>query len=535
MKSFLTPFKVGLLILAAMAALVFMLGKMSQSALKDGKSYSVYAIIDDATGIKVQSRVMMAGIPIGEVTSVTLAGTQARIDLRIQENIELMEGKAGTASDGTPLHINGATMAKRSASLLGDYFIELSPGLTGRKLVDGDRIYNTISPVTTDDLIEQMHDLAGSLKRISSDVESITATMKDVFGDPETALQLNRILDDIEGTTSSLESIMKDNQAQLHSIVTNIDAVTQDIRGFTTRSAVSVDQILEDVQVVTSEMRHIMGESSADVQAGIGTLTGTMSSMQLALDNLNYSLANVQEITDRMVDGEGTIGALLTDDGVAVQAERALTSAADLLEPLSRVQTWVELRSDYNLKQSAFKNYFQLSIRPTPNKFYMVELIDDPRGDVQTELRTVVSTDPEHPGVRYEEVTTTSNRFQVSVQMGQRWQIVPNDMLYIGGRFGIIESAGGLGANIWAFKDAFEARFDLFDFSENPRPRLRAIGLLHGNAFFRRRSVLSNLFLQAGVDDVMNPRTRDFFIGAGLQFNDRDLRSIMSVAPSPSF
>lgn len=535
MKSFLTPFKVGLLILAAMAALVFMLGKMSQSAFKDGQSYTVYAILDDATGLKVQSRVMMAGIPVGEVSSISLSGTQARIDIRLRQDIELMEGTPGEARDGTPLHLNGATLAKRSASLLGDYYIEISPGMIGRKLHDGDRIYNTILPVTTDDLIEQMHDLAGSLKRISTDVESITSTMKDVFGDPETALQLNRILDDIEGTTSSLESIMKDNQAQLHSIVTNIDAVTQDIRGFTTRSARSVDQILEDVQVVTSEMRYIIGESSADVQAGIGTLTGTMSSMQLALDNLNYSLANVQEITDRLVDGEGTIGTLLTDDGIATQAERALTSAADLLEPLARVQTWVELRSDYNFDQAAFKNYFQVSIRPNPNKFYMVELVDDPRGDVKTELRTVVSTDPEHPGVRYEEITTTSNRFQISVMMGQRWQIIPNDMLYIGGRFGIIESAGGLGANIWAFKDAFEGRLDLFDFSENPRPRLRAYGMLYGNAFFRRRSMLSNLFVQAGVDDMLNPGTRDFYIGGGLRFNDRDLKSIMSVAPSPSF
>lgn len=534
MKSFLTPFKVGLLIIGALFALVFMLGKMSSSSFNDKQSYMLYAIIDDATGLKVQSRVMMAGIPIGEVSAISLNGTQARIDIKVGSSLEVYEGIAGFSADGTAIHVNGATLSKKQASILGDYFLEISPGLAGRTLTDGDRIYNVNLPVSTDDLIAQMHDLAQSLNRISTDVEAITGTMKDVFGDPETALQLNRILDDIEGTTSSFEAIMKDNQASLGTIVTNIELVTGDIRGFTTRSAASVDQILDDVHAVTSEMRYIIGESSADVQAGIGTLTGTMSSMQLALDNLNYSLANVQEITDRLVDGGGTIGTLLTDDGIAIQAERALTSAADLLEPLSRLQTWVELRSEYNFDQAAFKNYFQLSIRPNPNKFYIVELVDDPRGDISTELRTVVSTDPEFPGVRYEEITTTSNRFQVSIQMGQRWPILPNDMLYVGGRFGIIESAGGLGANIWAFKDAFEARFDLFDFSENPRPRLRAYGLLSGAPLFRKRSVFSNLFVQAGVDDAMNPGTRDFFIGAGLRFNDRDLRSIMSVAPSPS-
>lgn len=534
MKSFFTPFKVGLLILAAIAALIFMLGKMSQSAVKKGRGYTVYAIIDDATGLKEQSRVMMAGIPVGEITKISLSGTRARVDIHIGNDITLKEGKEHTTSDGTVMFLNGATLTKRQASLLGDYFLELSPGLDGPTLEEGDRIQNTVVPASIDGLVEEMNDLAGSLKRISSDVEEITGTMKEVFGDPETALQLSRILDDIEGTTSSLESIMKDNQQQIHSIVGNIEAATLDIRGFTARSTLSVDKILDDVQTVTSEMRYLIGESSADVQEGIGTLTGTMSSMQLALDNLNYSLANVQEITDRVADGEGTIGALLTDDNIAKQTERVLTSAADLIEPISRIQTWVELRSEYNLRQSAFKNYVQLSIRPNPNKFYMVELIDDPRGDIKKELRSITSTDPDKPGVRYEEVTTTSNRFQFSVLMGQRWQLIPNDMLYVGGRFGLIESSGGLGANLWAFKDAFEVRGDIFDFGKNSKPRLRTTGFLYARAFFPKRPLLRNIFVHGGVDDILNPHMRDYYIGAGLQFNDRDLRSIISVAPSPS-
>ena len=534
MQSIFTPFKVGLLILVSIGAIVFMLGKMSSSAISSNRGYEVWAVMDDATGLKVQSRVMMAGIPVGEITAITLQGTAARVQIKLLEDIVVLEGRE-TVQDGRAYWANGATLSKRSASLLGDYFLELSPGMEGRRLAAGDQIHNTVMPISTDDLIEQMHDLAASLRRISGDVEEITGTMKDVFGDPETARQINRILDDIEGTTSALESIMTDNQAALHSIVLNVESITDDFRGFTTRSARSVDQILDDVQAVTGELRYIVGESSADVQAGIGTLTGTLGSAQLALDNLNYSLANVQEITDRLVDGQGTIGTLLTDDTIATQTERILTTAADFIEPIGRLQTWVELRSEYHMHQSAFKNYFHLSLRPTPNKFYILELVDDPRGNVETELRSVVSTDPESPGIRYEEITTTRNKFRVSVQLGQRWSLLPNDNLYIGGRFGIIESSGGIGANIWALHDGLEARADLFDFGEQLRPRLRAYGILSGRAFIRNNSFWANLFIHSGVDDILNPDTRDWFIGGGIQFNDRHLKSIMTVAPSPSF
>src|SRR5699024_9239703 len=161
MKSFFTPFKVGLLILAAIAALVFMLGKMSQSAVKKGRGYTVYAILDDATGLKEQSRVMMAGIPVGEVSKISLSGTRARVDLRISRDLTLREGKERTGDNGRVVFLNGATLTKRQASLLGDYFLELSPGLDGKELAEGDRIQNTILPANTDDLIQEMNDLAG--------------------------------------------------------------------------------------------------------------------------------------------------------------------------------------------------------------------------------------------------------------------------------------------------------------------------------------------------------------------------------------
>ena len=535
MKTFITPFKVGLLLVIALLAFAYMFGTMSSSVFRDGQGYRVYALLDDATGLSPQSRVMMAGISVGEVEAIALEGQRARVTVRLRRDIELREGIEERTADGQTVWLNGAVLSKKSASLLGDYYLELSPGIDGRVLVDGDRIRNVSMPLSVDDLLVQMNTLAASLQRISGDVEQITGEMRNVFGDPETTSNLLEIIEHVNGMTASLNRITNDNQDSLRTIFRNVEQVSEDVRAFTGRSARSVESILEDVSVVTTELRHIMGASSADVQQGIGTMTGTMASLQLALDNLNYSLANVQEITDRMVDGEGTIGRLLTDDTIAMQTERVVTSAADLIEPIARMQTWIELRSEYGLGERSFKNYVQLSLRPNPNRFYILELVDDPRGSTETTLRTTVSTDPERPGIVYEEVTETRNRFKVSVLLGQRWALARNNQFYLGGRFGIIESSGGIGANAWAFNDALELRMDLFDFGQARRGRLRTYGLLSGRGFFPERSLLSNLFLQGGVDDVLNAGSRNFFVGAGIQFNDRDLRSIVMVAPTPSF
>ncbi|WP_338022070.1 MlaD family protein [Archangium gephyra] len=55
----------------------------------------------------------MAGLPVGEVESIKLEGTRARVTVRIRRDIPMFED---------------ATLAKRSESLLGDYLLDLNPG-----------------------------------------------------------------------------------------------------------------------------------------------------------------------------------------------------------------------------------------------------------------------------------------------------------------------------------------------------------------------------------------------------------------------
>ena len=113
MSSWVTPFKVGLLVLVALGAfLVFRLA-LDTDAADSTQATTVYAYFDDASGIGPKSRVQTAGIPVGEVSGVRLEGTRARVELRIRRDIPLK---------------TDAMLVKRSESILGDYLIDLVPG-----------------------------------------------------------------------------------------------------------------------------------------------------------------------------------------------------------------------------------------------------------------------------------------------------------------------------------------------------------------------------------------------------------------------
>ena len=82
-----------------------------------------------------------------------------------------------------------------------------------------------------------------------------------------------------------------------------------------------------------------------------------------------------------------------------------------------------------------------------------------------------------------------------------------------------------MGLDLLLFDKRFELRQDLFGFGEVVLPRWR-VSL--GYEF------INHLWLLGGMDDILSPDRRDYFVGLQLLFNDRDLKNILPFAPSGS-
>lgn len=527
MKNFVTPFKVGLLVLAAMGVFIYMFGSVSSSIFRGDEGYRVTAYLDDATGLAVRTRVMLAGIAVGEVDQIALEGSRARVTMRMRPDVELFAG------EGDPPR-NGATLAKRQASLLGDYYLEVTPGVAGPRLEDGAIMGTVIVPAGMDQIFERLDTVAANVEAITLDVKEVTSSLAQVLGSEDGVARLEETMEHVRELVAALNRIATDNEAVVDLILGNVVEITDGVREITSSGQRSIDAILTDVAAMTTELRYALGQSTGTMTEGVGTLVNTLASIQLALDNLNYSLENVQVITDRIADGEGTIGRLINDPAISDETERLLASANDLLGGVSQLQTWVELRSEYGINERAFKNYLALSLRPREDKFYLFEFVDDPRGSTEVTRRVRYSSDPNEPPSLVEEESVTTDAFKFTLVLGQRWAVTPNREVLVGGRFGLIESTGGFGFNLWAFRENLEVRLDIFDVGSNDFARVKAYALLSLGALFPDRPFLNHLFVQAGMDDIFNPGPRDFFFGGGLVFNDRDLKTMFIAAPSVS-
>jgi phospholipid/cholesterol/gamma-HCH transport system substrate-binding protein len=535
MKGWASPFRVGIVMIAAMIATAGMLVRVSRAVVGEGDGYVVTAHFRDATGLSEKSRVVVAGIDVGAVEAVGLDGSRAVVSIRLRPDIVLYGGEPVAEGSGGARLRDAAVITKRRTSLVGAFYLELNPGLRGPRIADGAELPLVVEEITPGAVMEQMSGLAVQLGDIARDVKKVTGNMSTVFGDEKNAQRMQQMIEDVQATVQTLRTVVEGNQRALNHIVSNTEAASEDIRRFVSQTSRDTAQILADVSAITSELRAMVGRSSEDVTAGIGTMRGTLSSAQEALDRINYSLENVQRVTERVERGEGTVGKLLNDPTISDQTAELVTTANSFVQKINDLRTVVEFRSAYGVQDEAFKNVIGLSLMPTADKFYTLELVNDPRGRTRRYSTYNLTTDPSEAPTVYSERQETSDSIEVTLTMGSRWALTPNRMVLVGGRFGMIESRGGVGASLWAWQDALELRADMFDFGVRDRPRVRTAAIWSLSAFVPRDRIWSHLFVHGGVDDWFNDTGRDYFVGAGFSFDDKDLKGVLLAAPTPSF
>jgi phospholipid/cholesterol/gamma-HCH transport system substrate-binding protein len=217
---FFTPFRVGLVFIGSIVAFVAMYAVVNTDLDQGAGTYTVSAVFDDVTGLAPKTRVQLAGIRVGELESIDLVkgSAQARVTVRLQKRIELYEGEPEEIS-GTRRSYwrNGATISRKQASLLGDYYLEITPGLgvDGNPVIpDGGTINNVPRAVGLGDIFDKFN-------AIAADIKDVTRTLAVTFGSDEGQQRLANILKRLEEIATNLGEFIAGNKDDLSAIVAN--------------------------------------------------------------------------------------------------------------------------------------------------------------------------------------------------------------------------------------------------------------------------------------------------------------------------
>jgi len=133
---------VGIFVLIGILCVGYLTIKLGKMEILGDNHYSIYADFNSATGLKEGANIEMAGVRIGQVKEISLLPhiKIARVKLNIEKSITLSVDVIASV---------------KTAGLLGDRYLSLTPGGSDELLQAGDSIEETESALDIEDLISK--------------------------------------------------------------------------------------------------------------------------------------------------------------------------------------------------------------------------------------------------------------------------------------------------------------------------------------------------------------------------------------------
>jgi phospholipid/cholesterol/gamma-HCH transport system substrate-binding protein len=439
------------------------------------------------------------------------------------------------------------------SALLPDALLEVQPGSATAPLLaslpESERNITCIKEATS------MQALIDSLAKIAGDVKLITGDLAETVGGDR---GMRQIVERLASAATRIDDAIARNESNLDDILTNAKNFTGDLAEISARDKEKVGRIMTNVEALSARLNVIAASLQEIIDPGSGGKTGNGGAqpapgvsgalaaatpeerkaaqeqargVKQAVDRLTGSLEKLDGILTRVSEGKSVAGRLLVDEKLGRKIGNAAEDLADQYERIFKLQLQVQLRSEWLANQSGAKTYFGVRLLPRPDKYYLLEIVSDPRGVDNTVSNTTTVRDPLTGADQTTVSTTTTHDYRLTftLQIAKRYGPVTL-------RGGIIESSGGVGADLHLFKDSLQLSVSVYQFSrpyQDVYPRAK---------IFVNWYLLQHLYATAGTDDFLNswrsgrypggPKFTvgtDVFFGAGIFFTDDDLKTLIGA------
>jgi phospholipid/cholesterol/gamma-HCH transport system substrate-binding protein len=131
---------VGVFVLVGMLCLGYLAVKLGKLELVSGDVYEVEAQFNTASGLKAGSTIEIAGVEVGRVRGITLKEDRAMVKLAVNNTVKLYTDTIASI---------------KTRGIIGEKFLNLSPGGGGDSLKPGDTIRDTESGLDLEELVSQ--------------------------------------------------------------------------------------------------------------------------------------------------------------------------------------------------------------------------------------------------------------------------------------------------------------------------------------------------------------------------------------------
>ncbi len=291
--------KIGLFVLATIAMVIwgisFLKGKNIFSSQR-----TFYAIYNDVTGLSSKANVTINGFKVGFV-----------------ETVELIPSSRGS-------FLVKISVTEKELFIPEDSQLELVPaafiGAARIDLILG----NSATSATPSDTLTALSGgglMATLGKELSPAIEKIKGTLTHI---DSVLIPIKNVLND--STTSSLAIALQ----RLPQIMKNVEDLTGNLKNATAGDRLG--KIIANVESITGNLKN-NNDKIQNILTNFSSISDSLNKANIKkiVDNAGNAVAKVDSLMGKINRGEGTIGALLSDDKLYNQLDSAAVNLDNLL------------------------------------------------------------------------------------------------------------------------------------------------------------------------------------------------------------
>lgn len=297
--------KIGLVVSAALAMMVIAMMNMSHGLGFFSRQAELLALVDHTQGLKIGGPVRLNGVDVGNVRAIGIAKDSNAVEILF------------AIHPSTLAHLHDdATVTIRALGLLGDKYLDLSPGSPSKPSLPAHQVlHGQAEPDLTgltsgaQHTLDRVNRAIGELQRILAKVSEGQGTAGKLFSDAGLYERLQRVMEKLETVSEKSIGVLSKverGEGTLGQLVSNEDFYRR------------AHQALNDLSQLASRLNNRNG-----TLAKLSDPT-----LYRRLDDLT---TRGEQVLSKIQNGEGTIGKLVTQDELYTRSDKLLTELETLV------------------------------------------------------------------------------------------------------------------------------------------------------------------------------------------------------------
>ncbi len=332
--------KVGVFTFIAMVFLFFLTTQVGsfKNLSKDG--YEIVSYLDNAAGLDENSKVKANGINIGYIKKLEIDGEKIKTTLFIDKGVKLPAD---------------SVLSAMQESMLGGKYAAIKLGSESRYLSSGDNIKSSKGLAT-------INEASDSIANAASEFKSFIKDFNEVF-DEESRQNLKNTFSNLESITHELREFTKLNK---------LNQTADNFNNMATTITSTSDKFAKTATMINAKLPQIM----ANLDSLMRDLRATSQELRGKIPVLAQKFAQIGDDIDGLIkENKHSIHSTINSaDDFFSSGEKTFSKVDDLLATIDKVQLQVAMYGEWMEKDRYAKGHLTLDYKPSDTKSYQFDI-----------------------------------------------------------------------------------------------------------------------------------------------------------------